>query len=1290
MTGNDKSRILIVDDASENLHAMMSILSDTYAVTAATSGEKALELAARKPQPDLMLLDIKMPGMDGYEVLRRLKLNPLTADIPVIIVTSVLESEDEARGLRMGAADYIAKPVNPDWLKLRVLTQLELRRYRRKPISPDASADGAAQEHFRILVVDDVPENIHPLISALSDEYRIMVANNGPKAIEMVLGPTPPDLVLLDILMPDMDGYEVCRRIKATETGNRIPVIFLSQLDESVEKVHGFSIGGADFISKPFDIDEVRARIRTHLELGLLNRFFEQTVAQRTAALQKSESQLFEALKIAKVGYWEYEFASDEFLFNDQYFALHQITVEEAGGYRMSSADFARRYVHPDDAYMIGQQVRLAFESADPDYFAKVETRILTGTGEIVWVDVRFRVEKDARGRTIRLIGTNQDITERKQAADVLLESKNLLQLVMEHVPAHIFWKDRDLRYLGCNAQFAKDAGYSRPGELVGKTDFEMGWKDQAELYRADDKAILESGASRLNYEEPQTTPDGGTIWLRTSKVPLRDRDNRTIGVLGLFQDITAEKKVADELIESERRFSDLLKNVELISMMLDREGRVTYCNEYLLRLTGWRHEEVIGKNWFKLFLPSEIQDLKDAFFTALLTNQPEARHHENVILTRSGERRLVRWNNSLLRSTSGDVVGTASIGEDITEPKAAEAKIIYLNRVYAMLSGINTLIVRVHDRDELFSEACRIAVEAGGFLMAMLCMVDRHTNKIVPVASAGKDEELLTGIKDLLASSEDASNTMVGRAIGAKQTIVSNDSANDPRVLIGKKYVEAGVCSMSILPLIVSGEAVGALGLYAGEIEFFHEEELKLLMELAGDIAFAIDHINKLERLNYLAYYDALTGLANRSLFLERVAQYMRGAINSGYKLALCLIDLERFKNINDSLGRPTGDALLGQVAAWLTSNAGDVNLLARIDADHFAMVLPEIRQEGDLIRQIEKMAQAFQEHPFRLNDSVFRIAARGGIALFPDDGDDADTLFKNAEAALKKAKAQGDRYLFYTQKMTEAVAGKLTLENQLRQAIDNEEFVLYYQPKVNILSGKITSAEALIRWIDPRTGMVPPGQFIPILEETGLIYEVGRWALRKAIEDNLLWRNAKLLSVRIAVNISPLQLRHHGFIAEIKQLIYDTDPQAADGLELEITESVIMENFSHNIASLEAIRAMGITIAIDDFGTGFSSLSYLSKLPVNTLKIDRSFVIEMTLGPEGLALVSTIVDLAHAFKLKVVAEGVETKEQSDLLRLLGCDEIQGLLYSKPVPAEAFAELLRNDGVVERRSAYR
>ena len=303
-----------------------------------------------------------------------------------------------------------------------------------------------------------------------------------------------------------------------------------------------------------------------------------------------------------------------------------------------------------------------------------------------------------------------------------------------------------------------------------------------------------------------------------------------------------------------------------------------------------------------------------------------------------------------------------------------------------------------------------------------------------------------------------------------------------------------------------------------------------------------------------------------------------------------------------------------------------------------------------------------------------MYRLAAKVGVAVFPDDGIDADTLFMNAEAALKKAKASRDRYLFYAQKMTETAAVSVGIENRLRRALEREEFVLHYQPKVNLVSGKLTGAEALIRWNDPLSGLTPPGRFIPILEDTGLIHDVGRWALRQTIEDYQRWRNDGLPAVRIAVNVSPLQLRDSNFVADIQQAI-SVAAEAAAGLQLEITESLIMQDVNHSIVSLLAIRALGVTIAIDDFGTGFSSLNYLAKLPVDTLKIDRSFVIEMVSGTGGLTLVSVIINLAHALKLSTVAEGVETEEQLRQLQLLGCDEMQGYLFGKPVPVESFEQ---------------
>jgi diguanylate cyclase (GGDEF)-like protein/PAS domain S-box-containing protein len=1043
----------------------------------------------------------------------------------------------------------------------------------------------------------------------------------------------------------------------------------------------------------------------------------------------------------------------------------------------------------------------------------------------------------------IKVIQCNiRDITERKLAEQELRR----FRLAMDISGDGIVLVDRaSMRYIDVNQTLCDMVGRTRQ-EVLGMTPMDLFSASQADLECAYDAIIADNNSAASKVEGQYRHRDGSLIPIETRRRALHTDDGWII--VGTARDITERKQNERELRESERRFSGLLGGVELASVMLDRDARITYCNDYLLRLTGWRREEVIGRNWFEAFMPAELGDMR-LVFAQLLENLPEAWHREHEIYTRSCERRLIRWNNSVLRSGTGKVIGTASIGEDITEQKRAEVKIARLNRVYAVLSGINALIVRVHDRDELFREACRIAVEEGGFRMALVGIVDRSAMTIVTTASAGTDAEFLDEVGGRTPFQDDAPFGYGPPAISVreKRAIVVNDVENDPRIGYRKAHLDRGIRSLAILPLLIDGQPVAVLGLHSAEAGYFDEKEMKLLTELAGNVAFAIDHIQKAgklervtrvnamlsglnnaivrmrgrdelfteacriavsaggftvarvveaeldgtvriaasseadpslfqrivdeynsnpalspsllavalrsrkpvisndvandprvpnrialtaqgtyalallpiivdervagivvlrareagmfddaelnlllelvsnlsfalelmeqrEKLDYLAYYDSLTGLANRHLFLERVGQYMRSAATGGHRLAVFLVDLERFKNINDSLGRPAGDTLLKQVADWLSRNAGDTNLLGRIGADHFALVLPVVKPGAGVTGLLEKTIAAFMEHPFRLDDAVFRIAVKVGVAMCPGDGADADTLFRNAEAALKKAKARGERYLFYKQKMTEAVAGKLNLENQLRQALDRNEFVLHYQPKVNLDSGKITGAEALIRWNDPRTGLVPPGRFIPILEETGLINEVGRWALRQAIADYLRWRNAGLAAVRIAVNVSPLQLRNRGFVAEIQQAT-TIDAKAAAGLELEITESLIMEDVKHSIATLRAIRAMGVSIAIDDFGTGFSSLSQLTRLPVDTLKIDRSFVIDMTGGPEGLALVSTIINLAHSLKLKVVAEGVETDEQARLLRLLGCDDMQGFLYSKPVPAGLFED---------------
>lgn len=422
-------------------------------------------------------------------------------------------------------------------------------------------------------------------------------------------------------------------------------------------------------------------------------------------------------------------------------------------------------------------------------------------------------------------------------------------------------------------------------------------------------------------------------------------------------------------------------------------------------------------------------------------------------------------------------------------------------------------------------------------------------------------------------------------------------------------------------------------------------------------------------------AYYDALTGLANAALFRERLGQLIDVSGRSGQRVAVAVLDIERFKVINDTLGRSAGDELLKQVAERFRSSATSNTIFARMDGDRFAIAAYGFDTENSIARFPEVHLAQWFDLPYRLGASEFRLSARVGLALFPDDGREQDEISAHAESALEKAKASGERYVFYTQAMSARIAGKLSLENRLRLAIERQEFVLHYQPKVHLDSREIVGLEALIRWNSAESGLVAPMQFVPVLEETGMILEVGRWALGQAVRDQALWSAGGLRVPRVAVNVSSIQLRQRDFV----ELVADAVGTAgvAGLIDLEITESRIMEDIDANIGKLRKIRALGIGIAIDDFGTGYSSLAYLAKLPVHTLKIDRLFIEKMLEDDDAMALVQTIISLAQSLKLTTVAEGVESEQQVDILELLRCDQMQGYVVSKPLPREQITALL-------------
>jgi diguanylate cyclase (GGDEF)-like protein len=616
---------------------------------------------------------------------------------------------------------------------------------------------------------------------------------------------------------------------------------------------------------------------------------------------------------------------------------------------------------------------------------------------------------------------------------------------------------------------------------------------------------------------------------------------------------------------------------------------------------------------------------------------------------------------------------------EGLAERHRQEAQIARLTRVLRMLSGINGVVPRISDRNELLREACRLAVTVGGYTAAIV-MMKHATRGIQSVAWTGSDEKTTEALRASLEESATRETSIVGRVLKGGTVFVCNDTADlAATATFNATLLRAELRSLVALPLIVDKTPVGLLVLAAQDVDTVSDEELHMLQEVAGNLSFALQYLHKDTTVKFLSHFDPKTGLAKRSLFCDRLARLLSEAPRRRARYAVAVIDIEHLSLINDSFGRHTGDLLLQHVADRFKRRFEQNEQLAHIGGGTFA-IMRDITMRGadELLPVLRQHAAAIFGEPFVIEGREIPVAARSGLALYPEHGKDAEALVQNAEAALRNARASGEKQLRYSaEKHVEAVA-RLALEHKLRVALDRKQFELHYQPKVSVKTRRIEGVEALLRWSDPEAGLIPPGAFLPVLESTGLIIDVGDWILRQAGEDCQHWQRLGLPPIRVAVNISPVQLRRADFVQQFLKVTQSWSNRCA-GLDVEITEGVLQDDSEAEIKTLNVLRANGVKIAIDDFGTGYSSLSRLSSLPIDTLKIDRTFVSRLPDETSGKTLVSTIISLARAFEMTVVAEGVETTEQLGALWEMGCDQSQGFLHSQPVSRDEFAQLLQH-----------
>jgi diguanylate cyclase (GGDEF)-like protein len=608
-----------------------------------------------------------------------------------------------------------------------------------------------------------------------------------------------------------------------------------------------------------------------------------------------------------------------------------------------------------------------------------------------------------------------------------------------------------------------------------------------------------------------------------------------------------------------------------------------------------------------------------------------------------------------------------------------AEERLARLSRVLQMLSGINSAVVRVRDRSQLLEEACRIAHAVGGYVCAFVVLVDPHTRIGSGVAWAGAGRDRMDEVSFRLADGGqgETGESITGRALRTGETAICNDITHVPGPW---RYAETlavlGVRCIASIPLLIDGTPVGTFTVAGGETGTFGDEEVGMLQEVAANLSFALQYLHKEDAVRFLSYFDPLTGLAKRGLFCERLARSLGWHAGQTQEVVVVAFDVERLGAINDSLGRHVGDRVVQFVADALRCNFGGSEWLAHLEGGSFAAVVLDCASYEESVRLIHDRITAAFCRPLATAGHEIPVTVRAGLARYPENGVDADALLQNAEAALHKARNTGERFLRYRRELSAEVADRLALERRLRTALDGRQFVLHYQPKINIATGELVGAEGLLRWNAPQRGIVPPAVFLPVLEATGLIVDVGEWVVHQAARDLARWGDLGLKRIRLAVNVSPLQLRDPEFCARFLKAAARA-PGGAGALDIEITEGALLDDTVFLSRRLQVLRDEGVRVAIDDFGTGYSSLSRLADLPVDTLKIDRSFISRLAGDKTVQAVVRTIVSLARAFDLSTVAEGVEREEELCLLKDLGCEQSQGFLHSPPLASATFEAML-------------
>jgi diguanylate cyclase (GGDEF)-like protein/PAS domain S-box-containing protein len=758
---------------------------------------------------------------------------------------------------------------------------------------------------------------------------------------------------------------------------------------------------------------------------------------------------------------------------------------------------------------------------------------------------------------------------------------------------------------------------------------------------------------------------DGSLFWCRFSAKAV-DPGHPQAGTIWIMEDVTTDRLMREALEQSTVELGAIF-DAAMIGIAVLRERRIVRCNPRFGDLFGYAPGEVVGKSIRVLYPTQEVFDEMAKVYEDLRDGSPHRREQE--LLRKDGRQFWARISGRTF-DPHNPAAGSVWLIEDISAERAAEERIraalaeqemIFDNAAVGILFVRNRHVQRCNSRlEEIFGW------EPGE-------LVGRSTR----VFFAGEDDYLALGARayDVILRQK----VYIG-----EQQVVRKDGS---RFWVRATGRRVGAMQGNNFDVIWIFEDITERRQAQEQLVQARDELEQRVVERTAELATAnaqlqgeiFERMQAGQRIWHMAHHDALTGLPNRALLLDRLNQSLMQAERYEGRVAVLFLDLDRFKTINDTLGHHIGDELLKHVAERLRTVVRAVDTVSRLGGDEFVVILQEVAGTDDAVLVAEKIlnvlapAVHIEGHPLRATPSI-------GVALYPEDGTEAYALMKNADTAMYHAKAEGrNTFQFFTPRMNTEAERFFKLEHRLRDAIEGGQLRLHYQPLIDFNTRTVCGMEALVRWQDPEQGMIAPGEFIPVAEETGLILPLGEWVLTAALRQNRRWQEEGRPALPVSVNLSPRQFRQNDLVSSVQAILAETG-QPPTLLELEITESTLMHDMDETLAKLEALAAMGVRLAIDDFGTGYSSLSYLKCFPVHKLKVDQSFVRDLTHDKDDATIVAAIIGLARNLDLDLIAEGVETDAQLGVLIGQGCTKFQGYYFSRPLPPEQADRLFRPD----------